>query len=1008
MGTEVAHPLRGIIVPDVGFTHSALSAGTGQGGARAGSSVPDTQPTELLMVATGTQTADIDVDVLSTGYPSTVAGPGVRVKLSTEVADAYRTWSPPAAPTMTSYLEIHKGIAETADIATPGGCKMPWLDTFCQAHDGNFYRYDFSGNTWDKVVVTSVVADMIACDVTAIGTRLIYAAAYIIGTTRSMRMWYSDDDGATWADYVVSAPFDVEPTSGTTLLQMHWHPQTRSMLLMYGTQQYASSTVGISWRQIEGAAFTGPVQLAPDGGIWGLEEATNLYAHRVGTPFESIKASTSIQVRSGVASSRWGLWIDDDGVIYAQYDNHTTGVGAQNDALLLASYDSGQTWTEVCAYGLTDIQAAFTATLNPYSAIMCRGTLFMAGVMLDNSDSESALMCLCWGGWANLQTPTAGHAAWRGASGTWHAPLEFDGNVTPGAGSWTGDAYISTVSASVEFWPNSGFGFPVGRQAYGASTQESVSFYLDYEVVSGGDLTKTVRGIEFYATDGVDYYHIEVNCSGTGYRVVDNHAAATVGSDQTLSTARIQLWVTLDVATGAVKTYHRELGSLSTEWEEGVDDTATTATGTTEGWAVGCTETGTVTTVYYTHAAYIDDAPVFDTSIALGKRLSQAPYPLTTEAGTYLHAVAGPGLIGESFSVPVTYDYGTQNLFATDSPSHSREWRSTDSDDTTITIDFARRHLIGRAPAVCFRRSNITDARLEGRNGATGTWTEVGAYSPAITYTYALTTNGETLIPSGTTTGNRYIRENELAGAWVDLGSSRRIIRSNTAGSLNGAADRKCLIVLEDATGTESASGTAVIYPHAGCLVVRDATLYEFREWRIRIPADSTVEGYWYCGALLVGSFVPIGLQPSHGWSHQRAANVRSSTGSRGVAYREQAGPNQTIWTWSYQDPSDEMVLVANADDPTWISSGVVDDFLATYHDVSTLLFGIFDRLEGGALPCVVVAADVSETTTYTDPESFLYAHLTMGSIQANNIQGDELDDAVYRVESLTAAEVVG
>lgn len=1009
------------MVPEEAFQQANVTSATSEADPRPSVGVSDREGSELRIVATGDHDRDFLTRVTTAGYPGAETGPGVIARLSSEDATAWRTWNGPSHCLFSSKVKtIDESTVFAGNFFRPDLVRMAWAKTFGVAHAGEFHVYNFDDDTW---TTTTVESSKLPSVVTAVeDNRLVYITGDGSGGGDDFTVYLSDDDGATWSEYSSGQIF--EPALGGTLTAavLHYHPPTRSLLLLTNERQYASTDGGVSFQQV---SLTSPdptqahADVSPDGSIWvAYMQDGNFKISRIEsptTPYTSGNVFSSI-----VTSSESMIWVDEDGTPY--YQINATGIEDQ----LYVSYDS-QSFRFLSDYFPLDWVNGSGSVggldSNLASTVCARGFHIQVVYTGSNDSNEGSIVAHFLGGWNNLQMPvdrSISASEWAGPAVRWNAPARLDGSVSPSANSWDGPAYTISTTASQEFFPDSGF--VTLPAAYGAdnNVDEGFAFFLDIEPVSGGALTDLTRGASIRCSlDASNYYELELRVSMEGYRVYDKPNSAAVGTDQTFTRgARVQILLVCQ-PDGTVLSYHREPTSPFTPWVAGID--STTGTGKVaadSGLAVGHITSGTAETIvrgFHISALPADAAAFEPTNTAWrGRRLSPTAYPVpglssdSSARDTYLKALTGPGILAETHTFVPVYTYGTDFLSSVDDGSYARAWRSTATTEQTIEWEFAAPREL-RAPAVCVVRSNVRSLVLESWSGSA--WVEVATYSPGITFTYARSSGSAVIVPSGTTTGNRFIRENELAGAWVDLGSSKlRRIRGNRAGSTNGDAELRTRIYLDDDDydDTEPTSGTCTVYPHTGLLLTRTSVIPSSTRWRIRIPSGNSPEGYWTIGSLLVGRFQPLGLQPSHGWSHGLELNAVQTRSARGVVRRSQRGPNRRAKTWAWQDPTDQTWLHSNADDPDWIGDGSVDDRLVAYRDVHTQLFGILHEVKGGELPVVQVGESLEASATITDPESFLHGTLVVEAVQANNVWGDEASDDIYRVESVTVEELVG
>lgn len=124
-----------------------------------------------------------------------------------------------------------------------------------------------------------------------------------------------------------------------------------------------------------------------------------------------------------------------------------------------------------------------------------------------------------------------------------------------------------------------------------------------------------------------------------------------------------------------------------------------------------------------------------------------------------------------------------------------------------------------------------------------------------------------------------------------------------------------------------------------------------------------------------------------------------------GTTWATQRRPTRQELTVSWQDGYD---LSRVRRDPTvpYLSAGPASSPLVTDQDVWFQLSSMLRGAEAGALPAVALLEVPPANATVIDPSMFLYSRLT-GTLQRNNVQGDEGRSEVERYESITAVEIV-
>jgi hypothetical protein len=106
---------------------------------------------------------------------------------------------------------------------------------------------------------------------------------------------------------------------------------------------------------------------------------------------------------------------------------------------------------------------------------------------------------------------------------------------------------------------------------------------------------------------------------------------------------------------------------------------------------------------------------------------------------------------------------------------------------------------------------------------------------------------------------------------------------------------------------------------------------------------------------------------------------------------------------WS--DQTNHLRLRDGAFDTDYIATSA-GNRLAAVEDLGMQLRGIMQRIKGGELPVVAVAAFPQSTNTITDPTLFNYGHL-LSSIRMTQSAGEMGRTEIIRVETITVDGIV-
>jgi hypothetical protein len=1043
---------QGIGPVDARYVEGALSASLSsytQAGPRPGPAVATTAKQNASPILSGAQDEALDVKVSKSGDPSIERrGAAYLYKLDSETSpDDYRGWASPVFAQRAATVHFSTTAAITSlDACTDRddqrvtvlfaeGATTPLstrtLTEATQALTASAQVLTLGGGAGSMRGPASITS-------LPDGRRVIlewYGPANLQGPTSYTQSIY----GGSWVE-LSDDPFPGGTSWVSGSVDGLWIRYARGQIIALITDtggylhQLASADLGSSWRYVEAVAGVSGqgvgVDVYPDGTILVVyhRTATNkLTAVRLGSAFAPISEAPAVDLptRADVTQAEVPLTVtvDADGTAYAiTYDSVNDGASS----LYLITYEStdgGITWTEYTDGPIGSLEIGDWSMLR---SVASNGRIHLFGAT-DNLTAGASMFTLS--GWHNV-TPGPNHTnptrdGFMGAYGGtarlggqwWSVTTPTSGNTgyTP-SGSGSGviagtsdDAYLAVITSAASNR------FYLAQQA-GVTAGADAAVAWSCEVISGGALSTTDIGVTLrHRNLSGNLITLEVNLSATDQiRFSDGTTAITVSADVTArrdyilelsggSTARLysrpspaDLWElhgTITVTPGAASTTAR------TTWGH-----LNAAASSSRWWWV--THRHEDIELLRSHGQGIGDQ--------VGKRIAGVPYPLpgigSSTASAFLRVVGGHNrpLSSPDFNLDPAYDYPIGAVFPTASPSPSATWRTTaDGTNTDLVIELQGgqdSRLDEALPVVVVRGANFD--RLEVSTGdATPTYTLRGTLDlrfPSVAYT--LTGDaGEVAGAPGTVT--RWLHADELVGGYLDFGSGvRRRITSHTAGYLANTATVKPVFRINDPGGVP-ASGSMTPIHHSGVLVLSGYTPAPVRYWRLRIPTQTTAEGYYEAGTIALGALVVPGKRWADGFSYAVEPVISSSDSQSGTRRIEERGPPRRRLTVSWSHGSKIDRLRGNASQVDHLSAGPATPALAGRDDVLWQLEALQKRAQSGRIPVVVVPQIPSQTATITDPSLYLFG-LIEGSVQAAQVVGDEGVDEYVRVESLTVTEL--
>lgn len=1037
--------LSGLLLPDQRFTAALLSSADSsytQAGPRAGGvATPSTGYAPAVLETLGDQDDTLVVEVIEGGYPGPTAAMTYNYRLSTEAATSRRGWN---APNLINRWQ-------TIYYSTTASTK---LDA-CVLADGKIFHAHISGGEiktykWDPT------ADN-ASDTTASFTATTYQTALavcrqpsghvLLLTNRSDIGWivYRSDstevstDGFDYHSLIPFTTTDAATIATGLRSRLLYVPATNEYAFINmeaGTiRQFASNDGASTFTSIgtlaPGGTMFGDAAITPGGriGIGYIETATyDLRFVSIGSAYDLATSASSVLVDGGPFDECW-VYTDPVGVLYLYARNAST---ERIDCYF--STDDGATWGELQDQ-LTITDTTFNAT-NWFTQGKILHSVgagwFLHGWSSADSHSGASFAVARLGGPSNVVsrpvalTSTLGVLddipAWGSGNSTWWCAFDLPTTFT----AWTlGSTAGSIVSGTLKINPAAAISY---YQRSKTTVFTKLSTMFEFWVVSGGSLTTHDAGVSFTLNDGVNFQEVAIYATTTGFAVYDVQGAASLATVTVAMEDPYQFWILWEYGTSPgncrIEVYYKR--STSNVWISAYQSTNPlgSAAGTASRIRMGSVAASTSDSRYrFLGAAYATTGPQWssyastDTGIrslwAIGRAASATPAPLGDIAAsgdrvTYLRATDGPGRYSDTYTVAPAYDYPATNIDCLASPSPRAKWRSTSTAEQIFawtpdsTYDTG---LGGRSMGIALFGINFESAALEGWDGAT--WVQLIDYSgkyrlAGLKYTR---TGNMIRIDSGGTAASRTILRNELVGARVNLGSSKvRVIAAHTEGLWADTAGKHVELRLSGVDGTEPASGTLDIWPHSGFAVAHGiSAIYD--KYRVRIPTATTAEGYFEAGNIIVGEVMAFGTPTSWGSNYKYDPNAESFEDRSGTSRRRALGPVKPSWTVAWTDESDLTLLRAQT--PDYFAHTSTTEGMANFGDAPWQLAGVIEELKSGEVP-VVYMPNIPLTTSrsITDPSLFLYGRIT-SSVQIENVQGDEGEDEVHRVQSITIEGLV-
>lgn len=1046
---RTARALRGFLVHDerVSLANLAPNNGTVTGSTytqadpKPGSPVPADARGTLLVHPSNGQDADLDVRVVRPGSPK-IDGVGVMYREDGEANESYRGWAEPNL--VTGYAVAEATLTEDWLIAD--ACTIPSSQKVvaCAADQDAVARESVSTWTWDPATrawgarIEPDSANLrTLCAIVCLRANERVLVFQCVPASGALFSHYSDDAGATWAEYSQTATATLDPTVD----RIRVVEDAFGALLLLATDtatgnwwMHRSDDAGMTFALSASGAAWGNGQsmaLLPSGRIVVVyieQASSDAKAIVLEDAYATIAGATAIAIGGTTNMAAVEVVVDPDGVVYA-----VLRVTASAKWLLARSVDNAATWTVYTHNPMGCATASVPADhLCQLSALATSGgelvALFSPNDGTTTPTSDGSLVSVTLGGWASMEQGDAtglrtGRESFADDSGTAGQSSVYIPGETFANHGWVPTGTAETRPGMYHrFNTAAATGFATLTTDYPSGGIESI--LVEIRVATGGSTTTDAAVFSHTRNDGANANRVKIRSSTTQFAIWDDVAGTQIGATVTIDmTTLMQFLIVYAEVHGVCVFYKRPSSSIWLLAAQKSPMSSALTPSTNQVFVIGV---GTASTTdmrvgllaWGAHAMLrgltLDSFNI--NKLRWGKALGSRPYPVRDQGGalvTHLAASNGPGRMAEQVDLPAAYDHGVREVLPQESPSPAARWRTTTkAAEAILTWDLGKDTRLGEswAIALALAGANFATAALEVQADGAGARTTIGTWNAAAASSVRFVRTGDLLVPD--TTGNTaaaFWWAGQLASGLVNLTPGTpvlRRIRTNSAGTW-GPGSGKLVpgILLDGIDGTEPTTGLCHIAAPSGVLVVHERTT-PFRYIHLRIPVQDVAESYYELGQVMLGALYVPGRQWSRGWSWREDQQLELEEDDRGTLWAgAQRRPRRRELSVSWQDGYDWSAL-RSATPPPYLSANAGSPPLVADQDVWQALSGMLLAAQGGALPVVALAEIPQVTGMVTDPTMFLPGRLT-GRLQANNVQGAEGRDEVYRVESLTVTELV-
>jgi len=1038
-------PFAGVLVPDARIRTAGAASTIVESGTtttsyqQAGPTAPGAVDlgSDVVVGLSGEQAASVYLDIGRGGAPDPARG--ARLRWADSPTDTLLGWAPP------TWIQYSTG---TTDLSASDVCDVIALaDGSVMAVSANgstteCVTYAPSSDTWTaradlpwQATAASPSESMLALWQDPDDDCIYVLQTDVAGASLTRRMLVkSTDSGASW-----STVAQVSFTGGTPVdaaRKCRWWrlPSGVHVLVLMSadTIQTWQSSSGEDWTLVGSIGSIDSDTTQPTADVVLLSDGRLLYAY-----VESVVDDNIVRARLCDALS------DPSTSVQLDVANNS----GKSSLLFIALEETGRAW--IVAEEVNEGQRVYRSldystwqadtglrfldngddSINPPRRCiqLGGGHLLMTG-KYTTSTASSAPVFFHLGGWSSMEpwsvktglsARDADRITW-GASAT--ATVQWTGlTASQHVTSLSGTRWNKTSSGTSNENATAAYRqilTSTGELQYQASPSfnDSVLFFCDVQVVSNSSgLTANYCGWRVQA--GLGTARILYNCRLTtdSFKLIDASGAEVAAVTVDLTSPMQFLFC--NEAGNRVEVYYRRPGAAA--WTSAYQTNSPATLGSAATAVVwGHIDSGTAVSRWRFVACVGSNSSASatakrdqwrSTGSTVAKRQQVLGRPLATLPGSLGSAATYPAVnllsvvptTGTTGTVEPAHAYPVDHLDPVASPSPRQVWRSTGVTEQVIEwhLDPSLQSADLTYYALYLAGANFRYAVLEYFGSGWQTWATVDL-GEAVTFART----GNTI--EAASGSPRWLQQHEAVGGYVDLGSSklRRVAWNSTGyGSADGTRSR---IRLTGADSGDPASGSGTLVHTRG--VAASLQQVAARRIRLRIPAQSTPEGYFELGVAAIGRVYALGSPVDFGSGQSTLIDVREDQ-APGYMTRARRSPPRRRWSLAIAESNlagirDGVAGYLAADGAPTIGVGIEGD-------VAPLLEGLLaqgiDASPVLVLPAPPETEDGSTDHTTTETRRDVLWWGRVSGVQWDNVVGELGAGELQRVSTVTIEEDV-
>ena len=694
-----------------------------------------------------------------------------------------------------------------------------------------------------------------------------------------------------------------------------------------------------------------------------------------------------------------------------------------NDILGWVSEDLGQSWDWIGRLNDGAVGPGASAYVYPVNNTTSSGNVnklkscLWEGFALLLGDANDSILGLYLGGYSEVTYPAirdqAAFYQYFGNTNSWlpHFQPEDSSLYTT---SGTGSRSLISDGLQIQTSGNN------RHYTVTAAINPIQAHRFKLKVSSGGALAANQIAFSKYSDDAAFSYTCEIRFNTAQFAIFD-HTATAKHTQNIDMTDFVEFIVSVDKT--AVDVYYRAWDEKQAKrWNKISVTLGTQATGLGNQTRWGHIANSTSTSVWGEFHFVDSGTPIDDSEIRSATYPTFGTYTYIDQ-GLNLTAKESPAREGDEYEIEPRYDFPVDNIFHEVAISPRIVWRSqNDTSDHVIGVlmdeDGGANEPsleLGDVAGLHLSNINFQNFVIQFWDVGTMAWVDHMTVNVSDGLTGTFQRKGNTLQPNST--GNPfYLHYGECAGwrAILGTGPSAKIVKlkTNSEGVWGTDSTHKRAVLMIDSKDVNllslPASGDIKLVPDSITITTEllQTTNPGQEAFAIKIPVQDTIEGYFQIGSMIWGHVAFMAPQYQRGRSISYEPNIQGMTTLDNNFHSRKLSSGSRTFQIAWTEPIDSRNIMSRTPDYWQLSSTVGSQPVANYGDSPFQMMGIWDYL-GNQFPAVYLPS----ITKGQDNQVFnrYYEHALIrptGAITIESVLGEEQQDEMFRVASITLIEV--